>query len=184
MFISPVIWRQDFVNLTLVHSNWCITHPLTPGAKNSSIVHLLKLIKINTIERTWIGSIDVHRLVKPIDINRLIFYPFYCLYYWFRRLIFIDWACQGLTKATVLVRTTPWFVINIMFGVSSSGKAGKHSKKHLNTSFLSLWPQLRSKRSKTIFFRLFQHLTGFCHNAQRDWLRYLSGQVIPSRDVV
>ena len=78
-----------------------------------------------------IVSVDFHRLVKPIDINRLIFCRFYCLYYWFRWLIFIDWACQGLTKATVLVRTTPWFVINIMFGVSSSRKAGKHSKKHL-----------------------------------------------------
>ena len=71
-----------------------------------------------------IVSVDFHRLVKPIDINRLIFCRFYCLYYWFRWLIFIDWACQGLTKATVLVRTTPWFVINIMFGVSSSGKQG------------------------------------------------------------
>ena len=80
MFISPVIWRQDFVNLTLVHSNWGITHPLTPGAKNALIVHSLKLIKIKTSKTTCIVSIDFHRLVKPLDINRLIFYRFYCLY--------------------------------------------------------------------------------------------------------
>ena len=37
---------------------------------------------------------------------------------------------------------------------------------------------------KNNFFRLFQHLAGVCHNAQRDWPRYLSGQVTPSRVVV
>ena len=40
------------------------------------------------------------------------------------------------------------------------------------------------KALKDNFFRSFQHLAGVCHNAQHDWLRYLSGQAIPSREVV
>ena len=35
-------------------------------------------------------SIDFRRLVKPIDINRLIFINFFAYIYWFRWLIFID----------------------------------------------------------------------------------------------
>ena len=83
----------------------------------------------------------------------------------FRWLIFIDWARRGLTKTTALVRTAPWFVINIIFGAISSEKAGKHFKKHLCTIFFVSLASTPKEALENNFFRLFQHLVGVCHNA-------------------
>ena len=129
-------------------------------------------------------SIDFHRLVKPIDINRLIFYPFYCLYLLvsmidFHRLGtlgFDQGHSSGSNNSLIRYQHNVW-----REQFRESRETFQEIFEHIFFVSLASTPK---QALKNIFFRLFQHLAGVCHNAQHDWLRYLSGQVIPSREVV
>ena len=129
-------------------------------------------------------SIDFHRLVKPIDINRLIFYRFYCLHLLvsmidFHRLGtpgFNQGHSSGSNNSLICYQHNVW-----REQFRESRETFQETFEHIVFVSLASTPK---QALKNIFFRLFQHLAGVCHNAQRDWLGYLSEQVIPSREVV
>ena len=91
-------------------------------------------------------SIDFHRLVKPIDINRLIFYRFYCLYLLvsmidFHRLGtlgFDQGHSSGSNNSLIRYQHNVW-----REQFRESRETFQEIFEHI---FLSLWPQLRSKR--------------------------------------
>ena len=112
------------------------------------MVHLSKLIKIDTIKSTCIVGIDFHRLVKPIYINRLIFIDCIDCIDWFLLTEFHRMGTPGFNQDDS----------------SSSNSFLIHYQHHLwreqfresretfqKTFFLSRWPQPRSKRWKIIF---------------------------------
>ena len=120
-------------------------------------------------------SIDFHRLVKPIDINR-----FYCLYLLvsmidFHRLGmpgFNQGHSSGSNNSLIRYQRHVW---REQFRESS--ETFQETFEHIVFVSLVSTPKQALKNN---FFRLFQHLAG----VQRDWPRYLSGQVTPSRVVV
>ena len=129
-------------------------------------------------------SIDFHRLVKPIDINRLIFHRFYCVYL---LVSMIDFHRLGIQEFNQGHRSgSNNFLIRYQHHVGREQfrerrETFQESFEHIFFVSLASTPKQALKNN---FFRLFQHLAGVCHNSQRGWLRYLSGQVTPSRVVV
>ena len=127
-------------------------------------------------------SIDFHRLVKPIDIIN--FYRFNCLYLLVSMIDFHRLGMPGFNQGhssgsnNSLIRYQH-HVWREQF--RESRETFQETFEHIVFVSLASTPKQALKNN---FFRLFQHLAGVCHNAQRDWLRYLSGQVTPSRVVV
>ena len=129
-------------------------------------------------------SIRFHRCVKPIYINRLIFYGFYCFYLldsmiYFHRLGmpgFNQGHSSGSNNSLIRYQHNVW-----REQFRESRETFQEIFEHIFFVSLASTPKQALKNN---FFRLFQHLAGVCHNAPCDWLRYLSGQVTPSRVVV
>ena len=53
-------------------------------------------MRIDTIKRTWIVSIDFHRLKKPININQRNFYRLHRLFDWFPMIDFHRVGTPGI----------------------------------------------------------------------------------------
>jgi len=56
----------------------------------------LKSIRIDTIKKTWIVSIDFHRLMKPININQLTFIDYTDYIDWFPTIDFHRLGTPGI----------------------------------------------------------------------------------------
>ena len=139
------------------------------------MVHLSKLIKIDTIKSTCIVGIDFHRLVKRSYINRLVFID--CIDYidWFPM---NDFHCLGTPVFNQDDSSgSNIFLIHYQHHLwreqfRESRETFQKTFEHI--FFVSLAPTPKQGLENN-FFRLFQHLAGVCHNAQRDWLRHLLG---------
>ena len=120
-------------------------------------------------------GIDFHRLVEPIYINRLIFIDRIDYIDWFPMTDFHRLGTPGLNQDDSSGSNS--FLIHYQHHLwrEQFRESRETFQKTFEHIFLSRWPQSRSKRCKIIFFRLFQHLAGVCHNAQRYWLRHLLG---------
>jgi len=60
-------------------------------------------MKIDTIKRKWIVSIDFHRLMEPIDINRLIFIDYINYIDWFPMIDFHRLDTSGKTLQSAYI---------------------------------------------------------------------------------
>ena len=115
------------------------------------MVHLSRLIKIDTIKSTCIVGIDFHRLVKRIYINRLVFID--CIDYidWFPM---NDFHCLGTPVFNQDDSSgSNIFLIHYQHHLwrEQFRESRETFQKTFGHIFLSRWPQPQSKGWKTIF---------------------------------
>ena len=130
------------------------------------------MIKIDTIKSTCIVGIDFHRLVKPI--YRLIFIDCIDCIDWFLMTDFHRLGTPGFNQDSSGSNTFLIHYQHHVWGEQFRESRETFQKTFQHIFFVSLAPTPKQALENN-FFRLFQHLAGVCHNAQRDWLRHLLG---------